>query len=183
MSGAPLVPKTFAVTVAEDALASLRARLAFTRVPDALVGTGRAYGTELALVQRLVARWKDGYDWRARETQINSLPMFTLPVDVSGFGALDVHFVHQRSTVVGAIPLLFVHGCRPSRNQLGIGTRFLLTSQQGRDTLGRSSGFCRSSVPPPPSTPASTSWRLVSPVLDSRKPQESPGSHCRSLRR
>jgi hypothetical protein len=31
---------------------------------------------------------------------------------VEGFGELSVHYVHQRSSVKGAIPLLFVHGCK-----------------------------------------------------------------------
>jgi hypothetical protein len=39
------------------------------------------------------------------------LPMFTIPVEVNGFDTLDIHFVHQRSAVSGAIPLLFLHGC------------------------------------------------------------------------
>ena len=32
-----------------------------------------------------------------------------MPID--GYGALNVHYVHQKSIVAGAIPLLFVHGC------------------------------------------------------------------------
>jgi len=32
-------------------------------------------------------------------------------VEVEGFGELDMHFIHQKSEVEGAIPLLFVHGC------------------------------------------------------------------------
>lgn len=60
---------------------------------------------------RLVGRWKDGYDWRRRETEINKLPMFTLLVDVEGHGPLEIQFLHQKSAVEGAIPLIFVHGC------------------------------------------------------------------------
>ncbi|KAF8258647.1 Alpha/Beta hydrolase protein [Lactarius quietus] len=54
--------------------------------------------------------WKDGYDWRTHERELNTLPMFTSIVAVEGFGELSVHYVHHRSTVEGAIPLLFVHG-------------------------------------------------------------------------
>jgi hypothetical protein len=32
-------------------------------------------------------------------------------MEVGGFGELNVHYVHQRNAVEGAIPLLFVHGC------------------------------------------------------------------------
>ena len=50
----------------------------------------------LAHVKRLVACWKDGYDWRAAEAKINETPQFTTDVEVEGFGMLNVHFIHQR---------------------------------------------------------------------------------------
>jgi hypothetical protein len=37
--------------------------------------------------------------------------MFTRDIEVEGFGVLNIHYVHQRSKVKSAIPLLFVHGC------------------------------------------------------------------------
>jgi pimeloyl-ACP methyl ester carboxylesterase len=81
-----------------------------TRFPDELEKAEWNYGSPLNDIKRLVARWQDGFDWRAAETEINELPMFTTPVAVGGFGELDIHFVHKRSPVDGAIPLLFVHG-------------------------------------------------------------------------
>lgn len=65
----------------------------------------------LADVKRLVVRWKDGYNWLSAEAKINEIPEFTTNVGIDGFGTLNVHFVHQRSEVKNAIPLLFVHGC------------------------------------------------------------------------
>jgi hypothetical protein len=109
-------PKPFTLAIPDSELADLRARLALTRFPDELAGVGHSRGFPLADLRRLVARWQRGHDWRAREAQINRLPMFTAPVDVAGHGALDIHFVHQRSSVAGAIPLLFVHGCRSPRH-------------------------------------------------------------------
>jgi pimeloyl-ACP methyl ester carboxylesterase len=41
---------------------------------------------------------------------MNELPMFETQVEVDGFGPVDMHFVHQKSGVKGAIPFLFVHG-------------------------------------------------------------------------
>lgn len=41
---------------------------------------------------------------------MNELPQFMTRVDVKGFPSIDMHFVHQKSGVEGAIPLLFVHG-------------------------------------------------------------------------
>jgi hypothetical protein len=103
-------PRPFTLAVPDSALEDLQARLKLARFPDELSGAGRSYGAPLGDIERLAARWRDGYDWRRREAAINKLPQFTLPVDVDGFGTLDIHFVHQRSTVEGAIPLIFVHG-------------------------------------------------------------------------
>jgi pimeloyl-ACP methyl ester carboxylesterase len=41
---------------------------------------------------------------------MNSFPQFETQVTVDGFGPIDMHFLHQKSEVKGAIPLLFVHG-------------------------------------------------------------------------
>jgi pimeloyl-ACP methyl ester carboxylesterase len=54
--------------------------------------------------------WRNNYDWRAEEYRLNALPQFMTAVDVDGFGTLDIHFVHARSSVPDAIPLLFLHG-------------------------------------------------------------------------
>jgi len=61
-------------------------------------------------VRRLVARWKDGFDWRAAEARINELPQFTRDIDVDGFGTLNIHYVHAKSEAKDALPLLFIHG-------------------------------------------------------------------------
>ncbi len=61
-------------------------------------------------VERLVEYWKTKFDWRAKEKELNSLPHFITQISVEGFDPLDIHFIHQKSEVKGAIPLLFVHG-------------------------------------------------------------------------
>jgi hypothetical protein len=48
------------------------------------------------------------------ENKLNEVPQFTTDIEVAGFGALNIHFVHQTSKVSGAIPLLFVHGRKVS---------------------------------------------------------------------
>ena len=44
------------------------------------------------------------------EAELNELPQFVTPVQIDGFGSLDIHFVHHQSPIKSAIPLLFVHG-------------------------------------------------------------------------
>ncbi|KAF9474191.1 alpha/beta-hydrolase [Pholiota conissans] len=101
----------FQIAIPEASLQTLQQKLALTTLPDELDEAGWEYGAPLADIRRLVARWKDGYDWRKHEAQINAdLPQFTRDIDVGGFGALNIHYMHQKSTVADAIPLLFVHG-------------------------------------------------------------------------
>lgn len=54
--------------------------------------------------------WRTKFDWRAHEQKINELPNFEVEVNVEKHGPVQMHFVHQKSEVPGAIPLLFVHG-------------------------------------------------------------------------
>ncbi|KAH9024532.1 Alpha/Beta hydrolase protein [Lactarius hengduanensis] len=98
------------IAVSDDALALLKRKLDDTRLPDGVNAAEWAYGAPLADIRRLANRWKDGYDWRTHERKLNALPMFTRTFAVEGFGELDVHYIHQKSTAKGAIPLLFVHG-------------------------------------------------------------------------
>jgi len=61
-------------------------------------------------IERLRNHWLHNYDWRVHEAKINELPQFTVPIDVDEFGEMTIHFVHQKSNIEGAIPLIFVHG-------------------------------------------------------------------------
>jgi hypothetical protein len=104
--------KPFKIDISNEAIEVLEKKLALATLPDELEGAGRDYGVPLADVQRLLSRWKDGYDWRKYEKQLNDeLPQFQKHIDVVGFDSLNVHYVHKKSEVEGAIPLLFVHGC------------------------------------------------------------------------
>jgi Epoxide hydrolase N terminus len=101
----------FQISVPDDALALLRRKLGEAHFPDELSDAGWDYGSPLSDVKRLVDKWKDSYDWRTHERELNKLPMFTRDIEVEGFGVLNIHYVHQKSKVESAIPLLFVHGC------------------------------------------------------------------------
>ena len=103
----------FKLAIPDATIDLLRQKLSLAVLPDELEEAGWDYGAPLADIRRLVARWKDGYDWRKHETQLNDeLPQFTRDIAVEGFGTLNVHYVHKKSDVVDAIPLLFVHGCK-----------------------------------------------------------------------
>ncbi|PPR05383.1 hypothetical protein CVT24_007997 [Panaeolus cyanescens] len=112
MSSAVVLEETpFAINVPDTSIQALKEKLALTTFPDELDDAGWSYGVPLSDLKRLVARWKDGYDWRKYEKELNDeLPQFIRTIHVDGFGDLGIHYVHQKSKVQNAIPLLFVHG-------------------------------------------------------------------------
>jgi microsomal epoxide hydrolase len=95
----------FTIQVDDAVLEDLRARLALTRFPDQIEGTGWDGGTPVAYVRELVEYWRDGYDWRAQEAKLNELAHFTTTID-----GQSIHFVHARSRHEDALPLLLIHG-------------------------------------------------------------------------
>ncbi|KAF9266802.1 alpha/beta-hydrolase [Marasmius fiardii PR-910] len=102
---------SFEISVPDVSITNLRQKLELARFPDELEHAGWDYGVPLSDIRRLVARWKDGYDWRKHESALNDeLPQFTRDIDIEGFGSLNVHYVHKESEVKTAIPLLFIHG-------------------------------------------------------------------------
>ncbi|KPI43493.1 putative epoxide hydrolase [Cyphellophora attinorum] len=103
--------KPFTISVPDQALDDLKKRLSLAKFPhDELDGAGWDYGAPLDDVKRLTAYWRDAYDWRKAEAALNQHPHFTTSIQCVGFEALQIHFIHQRSHVADAIPLLFVHG-------------------------------------------------------------------------
>ena len=101
----------FHLAVPDSELDKLRERLALTIFPDELQDAGTKLGRPVADVQRLVKYWQDGFDWRKIEASINQMPQFMTKIQVEGFDPLSIHFVHNKSPVPDAIPLLFIHGC------------------------------------------------------------------------
>ncbi|KAL9639853.1 MAG: hypothetical protein Q9164_000673 [Protoblastenia rupestris] len=100
----------YTISVPDSKLQQLHDKLEAAELPDELDAAGWDYGAPLADVKRLTAFWKNQYDWRTQEEKLNQLPNFKAVVSIDGFGTLDIQFVHQKSEVQGAIPLLFCHG-------------------------------------------------------------------------
>jgi pimeloyl-ACP methyl ester carboxylesterase len=97
--------RPFRIDVPQDDLDDLRQRLARTRWTDDIPGTDWDYGVPASYLRELVEYWLTCYDWRAAETELNSIPQFTTWID-----GQRVHFLHVRSPEPDPIPLILSHG-------------------------------------------------------------------------
>ena len=91
--------------MSDDVLSDLKQRLSRARFADDISDSGWDYGANLDYTKSLVAYWRDKYDWRAQERRLNEFEQFKTNID-----GLDVHFVHRRSNIPGAVPLLLLNG-------------------------------------------------------------------------
>lgn len=97
--------RPFRIDVPQEQLDDLRARLAAARWPAQTPGAGWERGVPADYLKDLAAYWADGFDWRAREAELNKLPQFITTID-----GQDIHFIHVRSRHENATPLMLVHG-------------------------------------------------------------------------
>jgi epoxide hydrolase len=97
--------RPFRVEVPDADLDDLRDRLARTRWPDQIPGSGWGYGTDLAYLQDLCTYWQTKFDWRAQEDRFNRWPHFLTDID-----GQQIHFIHARSDDPDALPLIMSHG-------------------------------------------------------------------------
>jgi microsomal epoxide hydrolase len=99
------VAEPFRVSVADDVLDDLKARLARTRWPIEAKARPWQYGTDLTYLKSVVAYWRDRYDWRVWEAKLNRFPQFKATV-----GGRKLHFILERGSGDNPLPLLLTHG-------------------------------------------------------------------------
>ncbi|MFI5485830.1 epoxide hydrolase family protein [Micromonospora echinaurantiaca] len=96
---------SFRIEIPEADLDDLHRRLSATRWPDELPGVGWERGVPVGYLKELAGYWRDGFDWRKQEAELNRYPQFVVDVD-----GQRLHFLHIRSTNPAAVPLLLIHG-------------------------------------------------------------------------
>jgi pimeloyl-ACP methyl ester carboxylesterase len=94
----------FTIDVPDAEVRDLKSRLGNTRWPWD-VATDWSRGVPTSYAKRLVERWANDFDWAAHQAALNAFPQFVAEVD-----GQPIHFVHVRSAVEDATPLLLVHG-------------------------------------------------------------------------
>src|SRR5437868_7618998 len=98
----------FTIQVDDRVLSDLRDRIGTTRWPTQLPDAGWEQGTDVDYLREVLAYWAEGFDWRARERELNELDHYTAEL-----GGARIHFVHERAPGGGGTPLILTHG-RPS---------------------------------------------------------------------
>lgn len=94
----------YTIDIPDARLASIKAKVDaydWSQLPDA---GGWSAGVGIDDLKRLVAYWRDRYDWRATERRLNQLPNYGTEVEGE-----RLHFVHLRGDG-SKPPLLLLHG-------------------------------------------------------------------------
>lgn len=102
----------FKVSISDERIKRLQQKLALAELPSEVPDLDNPYsrGVPLSDIKRLVLHWQNNFNWRTIEARINEIPQYTANIAVEGFDTYDIHFIHQRSQVPNAIPLLVLHG-------------------------------------------------------------------------
>ncbi len=97
--------KPFKVDVADADIALLRDRLGVTRWPDAETPDDWSQGVPLRYAQEFCRYWAEEYDWPTRQARLNEFSQF-----MTTLHDLPIHFIHVRSPVESARPIILTHG-------------------------------------------------------------------------
>jgi pimeloyl-ACP methyl ester carboxylesterase len=95
----------FRIAVPDAVLTELRDRLARTRWPMDFANQDWAYGTNRQYLEQLVKYWREQYDWRKHEQEINSFSHYKVTID-----DVPIHFIYERGKGPKPIPLILSHG-------------------------------------------------------------------------
>jgi pimeloyl-ACP methyl ester carboxylesterase len=95
----------FTIRIADETLSDLRDRIRKTRWPPPAPGIPWGQGTDLEYLRSLLEYWADGFDWRARERELNRFRHYRAELD-----GVAIHFVHERARGGRGIPLIVTHG-------------------------------------------------------------------------
>ncbi len=97
--------KKFQIQISDKSLEDLAYRLSNTRWPNQLKNTNWERGTKKDELQSIVDYWKNNYDWREQEKDLNSFSQFQCNID-----GVDIHFIYEKGKGTNPIPIILTHG-------------------------------------------------------------------------
>lgn len=97
--------KEFKIQFNEQHLDGLRKKIDLTRLPPAADPPDWKWGTDSGYLTEILTSWRNNYDWKRKEKDLNQYPQFTCEID-----GCTIHFFHIRGKHGGAFPLLLTHG-------------------------------------------------------------------------
>lgn len=97
--------KSFRIQIPGKSINELNIRLAQTRWPKSLPNAEWKKGVPSDYLQSLTKYWQEEFDWKKQEDQLNRYPQFITEID-----GQPIHFMHIKSPLKNARPLMLVHG-------------------------------------------------------------------------
>lgn len=97
--------KPFTISIEKEQIEDLKNRLINTRWPESLEVDDWTRGVPKSYLKKVAKHWQNSYDWKKHENEINKYPQFIAEID-----GQNIHFIHVKSGVENATPLLVNHG-------------------------------------------------------------------------
>lgn len=95
----------FRIGIAQPVLDDLHVRLQRTRRSRVLRNAGWKAGSDPDYLDELLHYWREAYDWRAHEHELNRLQYY-----LARFDDGNLHYVHETGRGPNPIPMLLLHG-------------------------------------------------------------------------
>jgi pimeloyl-ACP methyl ester carboxylesterase len=100
-----MTKEKFTVAIPDNVLDDLRERLARARFAPDFANADWTFGTEANYLKELVAYWRDRFDWRAVEREMNGYAHYRTTID-----GMPIHFIHEPGKGPKPIPIIMSHG-------------------------------------------------------------------------
>ncbi|NXS94197.1 HYEP hydrolase, partial [Jacana jacana] len=101
--------RPFKIETSDKEIEDLHHRLEQTRYTPPLEGAAFHYGFNSNYLRKVVAYWRNQFDWRKQVEVLNKYPHFQTTIE-----GIDIHFIHVKPSYVphgrAVQPLLMVHG-------------------------------------------------------------------------
>ncbi|XP_064014857.1 epoxide hydrolase 1-like [Pogoniulus pusillus] len=101
--------RPFKIETSDREIEDLHRRLEQARYAEPLEGAAFDYGFNSNYLQRVVAYWRNEFDWHKQVEVLNKYPHFRTTIE-----GIDIHFIHVKPSYVphgrAVQPLLMVHG-------------------------------------------------------------------------